>query len=103
MKEFYEAILNMNQSGISSSSVSVLKQAWSRVVVPSLVYEHSYEPPVNLRVGNIYCLEHTTSNERRYKVITNVIDQFTDVCQPGWQYIWNWTHFETAVQDGVTR
>jgi hypothetical protein len=102
MKLLYEKLSRMGEMNPNRDELSALIQAWSKVIVPTRVLDHTqvYE----LEIGDIVYLDHVTPDEYQVKKLTNVIDQLGDVLgPPGWQHTWHHCPCEKVVSDGVTR
>ena len=110
MVQFYKEILNINKARVDQRNVSALKQAWSKVILPSSIYPENPET-CNLKIGDIVFMEfgpqnghlRTITNGHPFRVITNVIDELGDVHEPGWQHSWQWSNLEKTVSDGIIR
>lgn len=102
MKQFYQKILDINKARVDQSNVSALKQAWSKVILPSSIYPENPET-CDLKIGDIVFMEFGTPNGHPFRVITNVIDELGDIHEPGWQHSWHWSNFERTVSDGIDR
>jgi hypothetical protein len=102
MKLLYEKLSRMGEMNPNRYELSALIQAWSKVIVPTRVLDHTqvYE----LEIGDIVYLDHVTPDEYQVKKLTNVIDQLGDVLgPPRWQHTWHHCPCEKVVSDGVTR
>lgn len=102
LKLLYEKLLRMGEMNPNRDELSALIQAWSKVIVPTRVVDHTqtYE----LEIGDIVYLDYVTPDEYQVRRLTSVIDQLGDVFEPPeWQQTWNQCPCKEVARDDITR